>query len=289
MNIGMMLVEVLYGMFAGSLGLVCDGVHMGLNTFSIILSVIAVKWSTTPASPACSLGLLRVHVLAAFSNAVVMVFVAMFLVFESLRRSLSLMSHDVSNHADHVLSVATLGLMMNLIGFVLLGLSTKHSKTVKGENLIHQGSRQGLLLNLKSLLLHATCDIVISVGVIISSLLVRQGWEFMDPFISFLISIVILKSVWPLLLSSSEILLQVSPDSNHLFDKCVREISIWSGVLECNDAHLWAFSPDYSVLTLHVRVRDEVDESDMSCRLHALLSPLARRIAIQIDKDQVCR
>eukprot|EP00516_Mucochytrium_quahogii_P004601 CAMPEP_0203761566 /NCGR_PEP_ID=MMETSP0098-20131031/14621_1 /ASSEMBLY_ACC=CAM_ASM_000208 /TAXON_ID=96639 /ORGANISM=" , Strain NY0313808BC1" /LENGTH=330 /DNA_ID=CAMNT_0050655605 /DNA_START=380 /DNA_END=1369 /DNA_ORIENTATION=+ len=300
LNLSVLSVEICYGAIGGSLGLVCDGVHMFINCFGITLSLIAVECSNRSPSLESSYGFDRIHVLSAFTNAVFLGFVAMFIVVEAVMR----FGEENNTHADHVVSVALVGLTINVVGLALLGVSSRRGKQAQkklgkrfsssigsptGSMDSYAPQRYAQLLNLQGVLLHAMCDVVSSVGVITSSLLVQYyGWDWADPLMSLLIAALIYRSTIPFLISSGQTLLQVAPvKARSALDKSIREITMVTGVLECSKEHMWTFSPDVLVTTVHIRIRDDANESDVLLMVNRLLSSVSQHVTIQIDKDHV--
>lgn len=343
LNLGLLIVEVGYGLYAGSLGLVSDGVHLGINCFGIALSLIALRLGRKPPSLDSSFGHDRVHVLAAFTNAVFMCFVAIFLAVEGLHQFLGVehghghgskqaesplaegekitfdahRDHQLEEasaghahlhhhaHEDHVIAVALAGLVINLLGLFLLawGSRSSHggrnsifgasSKSYRRFGAITKGGpedeieRAARMLNLQGIVLHATCDVFNSVGVICSAVLVRKsGWTAADPLAAVMICGVIMWSSVPLLMSSGRMLLQVAPFGPRIaFDKGIHEISAMPGVLECHRDHMWEYAPSIQVCTLHVRVRDGADEDALLLHINQILSSFAHHVTVQITKD----
>lgn len=321
LNFCLLSVEIGYGLLAGSLGLICDGVHLGINCVGIALSLVALAVSKQPPSLNSCYGYERVHVLAGFTNAVFLVFVSLFLVVEALHKITQESHHH--NHDNHVITIASAGLLVNLAGLGLLSISARRTRdaallpnsgglttSVPGglprfgskrysstssqasvsslpTGASNESVRYAQLLNLQGVLLHATCDVLISIGVIFSSFLVKyQGWHLADPIFAVLVSLLIFWSVTPLLLTSGHTLLQVAPPACRLqLDKAMREISTLVGVLECHREHMFTYSPNVQVATMHIRVRASCRESELIPRVQNILGSVARHVTFQITKD----
>lgn len=124
LNYAFLIFEILFGSVVQSLGLVCDGVHMLINCFGITISWLAFRVAKSHKSlgkPAhkstYTYGFRRLHTLAAFTNAVFLVFVAVFLVVQALQR----LFHPVDIHSSHAVTVALASLGLNLFGYCFLG------------------------------------------------------------------------------------------------------------------------------------------------------------------------
>jgi len=309
------MVEVAYGVFAGSLGLVCDGMHMLINCGGIATSVVALKGSQKPPTLESSFGFARMHVLAAFTNAIFLVFASTFIAVEALHRFTGFAHGDVghkadaeidrphlhNSHEDHVISVASVACVVNFVGLLLLALGARNSQSIQKERFSPRRAteshsrieeslfRHAELLNLQSVVVHAVCDVVNSFGVIVSAILVRsKGWDSADPLVALIIAVLILRASMPLLFTSGTILLQeTSARSRSALDQALREISVLPGVLESHREKQWSFVPGISVTTLNVRVRSEVNEQDMLLRIHDILTKFSHHVTIQIDKDHL--
>ncbi|GBG24549.1 Zinc transporter, putative [Hondaea fermentalgiana] len=356
LNLALLVVEVGYGLYAGSLGLVSDGAHLGINCFGVALALAALRAGRDPPSVEACFGHDRVHVLAAFTNAVFMCFVAVFIVVEGLHQFLGVAhSHGLAQdhagdhheespeaemeggdslgvaghgylhhhaHQDHVLVVASAGLLVNLLGLALLAWSTRtaspsrtgarHAGPAFGgfsgttgafrryessaasaastsRPIDEESARSARMLNLQGVVLHAVCDVLNSLGVICSAIMARRsGWKAADPLAAVIISLVIMRSSAPLLVSSGRMLLQVAPYGPRIaLDKSIREISAMSGVLECHKDHIWEYAPNIPVTTLHVRARDGADEGSLLLHIHSILSSFSHHVTVQINKDHM--
>jgi len=300
LNFVLMGVEVSYGAMAGSLGLVCDGVHLAINCFGVGLSLVALEVSKRGPSLASGYGFERVHVLAAFTNTVSIIFVAMFLVVEALHRFGE--EHAEHDHGSHVLAVASAGLVVDIVGLGLLRqsserirLSTRgkttsaHRSSAYTPSNSQESMRYAQVLNLQAVLLHASCDILSSVGVILSSLLSKhQGWTSADPLFAIVIAFLIVWSVSPLMFSSGQTLLQAAPLSGLVsMDKALREIQTVPGVLESRHEHLFMYSPNTIVVTFHVRIRDQANEAELLPRICSIVAGFSQHATVQLTKDHV--
>jgi len=119
LNLCLMSVEIGYGLLAGSLGLVCDGVHLAINCVGVALSLFALATAKQPPSLEAPFGFERVHVLAAFANAVFLVFVSLFLVVEAVAQFWEQPHYELhsQHHEDHVVTIAFAGFVVSAHGF----------------------------------------------------------------------------------------------------------------------------------------------------------------------------
>lgn len=197
--------ELLYGMWTNSLGLISDGFHMLFDCTALLVGLYASLMSRWKPTRLYSYGYGRVEVLSGLLNGLFLVVIALFVLEEALDRLLD----PPSVSTDRLLFVSVAGFVVNLIGIVTFSHNHTHSHSHGG------GGGHTHNTNMQGVFLHVLADTMGSVGVIISSLLIQQfGWYIADPICSLFIAILILVSVFPLLRESAEILLLATP--NHL-------------------------------------------------------------------------
>jgi cobalt-zinc-cadmium efflux system protein len=137
--------------------------------------------------------------------------------------------------------IATLGLIVNLIGMKLLSEGSSNS------------------LNIKGAYLEVFSDMLGSIGVIIASLLIMfKGWEIADPIASIAMGLFILPRTWHLLKQVVHVLLEGTP--THIdIDKVEKELSGVEGVIAVHDIHIWTITSGIDVMTAHVEIADFAD------------------------------
>ena len=185
-----MIAEVIGGYFSGSLALIADAGHMLTDAASIGLALIALHFSARPASARRTFGYRRLEILAAQVNAVTLWLIAAWVVFEAYHRFADM--PDVKG--EIMLSVGSVGLVVNLVAAWILHRSAGHSVNVEGA---YQ---------------HVLADLLGSIGVVISGILVWAfDWKIADPILSVIIGILILVSSWRLLRKVIHVLLEGVP------------------------------------------------------------------------------
>ena len=112
----MMLVEVIYGVISNSLGLLTDGVHMFLDCSAIVVGIYSSYLSKRKPDNNYNYGYARSEVIGTFINSIFLVFIAFYIVIESVERFLQ----PKHIHSEHILFIAIIGLIVNLIGIVFL-------------------------------------------------------------------------------------------------------------------------------------------------------------------------
>jgi len=229
-----MLVEAIGGYFTNSLALVADAAHMFTDTGALGLALIAIWFAEKPATPNKTYGYYRTEIVAAFINALVLLLISFFILYEAWQR----LYHPPEVLSKPMLVIASLGLIVNLIGMKLLS----------------EGSSKSL--NIKGAYLEVFSDMIGSIGVIIASLLIMfKGWEIADPIASIGMGVFILPRTWNLLKQVTHVLLEGTPSHIDL-DEVEDELSGIEGVLALHDIHIWTITSGIDVMTAHVKIAD---------------------------------
>ncbi len=228
-----MVVEVIGGIVSGSLALLADAGHMLTDTMALALAAVAFRVSRRPADHRLTYGYQRFQILAAFVNGLSLLLIVGWILYEALRRFLA--PPDVLGTT--MLVVASAGLLVNIVVFVIL----------------HRGDRGNL--NIRGAALHVAGDLLGSVAAIIAAVvIVRTGWMPIDPLLSIAVAMLILRSAWMLVKRSAHILLEGAPewlDLDEMRDKVVGRVP---GVADIHHVHVWGLTPQDLMLTMHVRV-----------------------------------
>lgn len=213
--------ELLYGMWTNSLGLISDGFHMLFDCTALLVGLYASLMSRWKPTRLYSYGYGRVEVLSGFVNGLFLVVIALFVLEEALDRLVD----PPSVSTDRLLFVSVAGFIVNLIGIITFSWSHTHSHGGHG-HAHHGGHGHAHNTNMQGVFLHVLADTMGSVGVIVSSLLIQQfGLFIADPICSLFIAVLILISVLPLLKDSAEILLLATP-SHLTVQKTLDKVSV---------------------------------------------------------------
>ena len=201
--------ELTYGVWTNSLGLISDGFHMLFDCTALLVGLHASLMSRWKPTRLYSYGYGRVEVLSGFVNGLFLVVIACFVLGEAMERLL-----DPPNiNTEKLLFVSIAGFIVNLIGIITFSRNHTHSHSHGGHGHAHSHGHSHTNSNMRGVFLHVLADTMGSVGVIISSILIEQfGWFIADPICSLFIALLILISVLPLLRDSAEILLLATPN-----------------------------------------------------------------------------
>ena len=115
-NFLFMFVEIFFGLISNCLGLLTDGAHMFLDCSAVIIGLYSSYLTEFPSNPKYQFGFLRSEVLGTFINSVFLIFIAIYIIFESIERFIS--PKDI--HSEHLILVSFLGLIVNIIGLFMV-------------------------------------------------------------------------------------------------------------------------------------------------------------------------
>jgi len=232
--------EFLGGYLGHSIALVSDAVHNLSDVPTILISWIAAHWAERPADAERTFGYRRAGILAAFTNSLLLMFVALALFWEAFDR----FRHPVAVHEQWMIGLSVFALAIN--GGISLGLV--------------RGRRD---LNLRALLVHNFGDALSNVGILAGAFAIRvSGALWLDPALGLLIAGFVFWSSIGILRESTHILLEGLPRQMRL-PEVARAILEIPGVQEVHDIHIWTLGASDHALSCHVRIPDmHMEESE---------------------------
>ena len=233
-----MLVQAGGGLLSGSLALLADSGHMLADAGALALAWIAARLAHKPSDPLRSYGYHRFQILAAYTNGISLFLVAALIVIEAVKR----LHEPQPVLGTPMLAVAVVGLAVNVIAPIVL----------------RQGSSNDL--NVRAAVLHVAGDMLGSVAAIVAAIVILlTGWTPIDPLLSLLITLLILRVALDLVKRSAHILMEGIPEgfvADDLKADLMREVPNVAGV---HHVHAWVLSSDRTVATLHLEVRPGAD------------------------------
>jgi cobalt-zinc-cadmium efflux system protein len=249
-----LVVEVIAGYITGSLALLADASHMFADVFGVTLVLFAILFSRKPATPKHTYGFYRTEILSTLTNGVVLLIVSFFIIFEAYRRILS--PHEIQSF--NMLIVAVVGIIVNLIGFILLKEGHVHQNSASGNSMYNHFDdfKKTEDLHIQSAKLELLSDMVGSFAIIISALvIIFTDFWFVDSLVSFGLALFIIPRTWSLLRRSVVVLMESSPSSLP-YDEIKKSILQIKGVTGIFDLHIWSITSGITVLSAHVIVLD---------------------------------
>jgi cobalt-zinc-cadmium efflux system protein len=241
-----MVVELIGGIISNSLALIADAAHMLTDVGAIGLSLFVLWFSRRPARPQKTYGYLRLEILAALINGVMLVVISCAIFWQAYQRFRA----PEPVEGGLMLGVAAAGLAVNIVAAMLLHSSATHS------------------LNLRGAYLHVIGDLIGSVGAIIAAVLIlTMGWIQADPVISVLVGVLILYGSWKLVRESVDILLEAVP--KHIDLSAVRTaIDQIPDVDDVHDLHVWTVTSGYLAMSGHAVVRNPARNQEVLREIH---------------------
>src|SRR5262245_29008092 len=227
-------IEAIGGWLTGSLALLADAAHMLTDAGGLALALIAIRFAERPATPQKTYGYVRMEVLSALTNAVVLLLLTIYILSEAYQRLL----HPPEILAGPMLVVAVAGLVVNLISMKILSAGSSES------------------LNVKGAYFEVLSDMLGSLGVIIAAIIVMiTGWTLADPLIGAAIGLFIIPRTWLLLRQAVHILMEGAPPQVDvaLVERKLREIP---GVIAVHDLHVWTITSGIDAMSCHLVVAD---------------------------------
>jgi cobalt-zinc-cadmium efflux system protein len=226
------VIEVITGFVANSLALISDAGHMVTDAAALGLALLAQLIAKRPPSARHSFGFGRAEALAAFVNGLAMLAVVAWIVIEAAQR----FAHPQPVQGGTVFIVAGVGLAINLGVAWLL-------------------SRDQASMNTRAALVHVMGDVLGSIAALAAGAVIYlTGWMQIDPLLSVLVSLLILKSTIGVLRESYHALMEGVP---HAIDylKVGDDLAAFPGVLSVHDLHVWDMSPGQPALIGHLQIR----------------------------------
>jgi len=243
------VVEIVAGLLTNSLVLLADAGHMLTDVVGLTLALVATWFARRPATQAKTYGYYRLEILAAAMNALLLLVIATYILFEAYQRVMD----PPEVPGAPVMIVAALGLALNLAGMALLTAGSKES------------------LNVRGAFLEVANDALGSVGALLAGLVMLAfGWRYADPVFAVAIGLLILPRTWQLLKSAVDVLLEGTPDSVSIADVRAR-VTGQPEVIGVHDLHVWSLTSGLVALSCHVVVRDDSNRDNLLCALTELL------------------
>jgi len=231
------IVEIVGGLLSNSLALLSDSAHMMSDVLALGLSMLAIYLATKNSNKKYTFGYLRFEIIASFLNGLALAVIAIGIFIEGIKRIINPGEVDL----PLMLTVASIGLLVNIILTIVL------SRSMKEEN----------NLNVKSALWHFIGDLLNSVGVIVSAILIYfTNLTIIDPLISIIIGGVIFIGGAKIIRESYLILMEAVPENFDL-DLIRQDIQSVEGVEDVHELHLWTITSDHFSLTAHVFIRKD--------------------------------
>jgi cobalt-zinc-cadmium efflux system protein len=266
LTVGFLVVQVVIGLITGSLALLSDAGHMATDALGLGMALAAIHAASHARTDGSrTFGLYRLEILAALANAALLFAVATFVLYTAVSR----LGDPPEIDALPVLVAGGLGLVVNLVAFMLLRRGAAES------------------LNVEGAYLEVMSDALGSVAVIAAAIIIGvTGWGWVDPVFGAAIGVFILPRAWRLGREALRVLVQAAPPGVDLAG--VRaDLTDIPGVVDVHDLHVWTLTSEMEVASAHVMVRAGTDTHRVLDQARQLLSERHRlqHATLQVEPD----
>jgi cobalt-zinc-cadmium efflux system protein len=261
-----MFAEVFGGLVAGSLALLADAAHMLTDASSLALAYFAFRIARRPMDWKRTYGFERFQILVAFANGLTLFFIIGWIGYEAIQRFFE----PVEVMGGTLLAIAGLGFVVNLLAFWIL----------------HGGDRDNL--NIRGALLHVLGDLLGSVAALIAgAVILLSGWTPIDPLLSLLVALILLRSAWRLVAEAGHILLEGTPAELDIREIGPDLTAMLNDVQQVHHVHAWSLTQQKKLVTLHARVQPDSHLGDVTAQIKSRLRERfdVQHATVEIEHD----
>ncbi|KAL0555202.1 hypothetical protein IC582_009141 [Cucumis melo] len=235
--------ELAIGLLTGRIGLVSDAFHLTFGCGLLTFSLFAISASRSKPNHVYTYGYKRLEVLAAFTNALFLLFLSFSLAVEALHAFIQ----DESEHKHYLIVSAVTNLLVNLIGVWFF-------RNYARINLVYRKAED---MNYHSICLHVLADSIRSAGLILASWFLSLGVQNAEVLCLGLVSVAVFMIVMPLFRATSGVLLQMAPPSipTSALSKCWRQITSHEDIVEITQARFWELVPGQVIGSLSLTTK----------------------------------
>lgn len=249
LNLLFVVAELIAGFTTGSMALLSDAGHNAGDVAGLVLSLISLWIAGKKSNPVFTYGFKKTTVLASLANAVILLISVGIIGYESIHR---LLVKAEAVQGSTIAWIAALGIVINAVSALLFYKSQKNE------------------LNARGAYLHLLSDALVSVGVVISGIIISYThWYWLDPLVGLALMVVILINTWQLLKDSFKMSVDAVPSGMQLDDikKVICEVE---HVVRVHHVHVWAMSTTENALTAHVCINDELSFEEKLGVIHEI-------------------
>ncbi len=248
LNGAYVVIQVIAGFITHSMALLSDAGHNLSDVASLALSLLAFRLAKAKPTGAYTYGYKKTTILAALTNAVVLLITIGMLGYESVNRLL----HPQPVEGGTVAIVAGIGIAINLASAFLFFRNKDHD------------------LNTRGAYLHLLTDAMVSLGVVVSGLIIRfTNWFWLDGAVSIIVLIVILIGTWSLLRQSLRLSMDAVPEGVNV-ETIEKVIITIDGVDDLHHTHIWAMSTTENALTTHLVLNEQLSFDEKLKLVHKI-------------------
>lgn len=263
LNLIFVAVEVFYGLIANSSALLADAGHNVSDVLGLLFAWGAAWMATLKPKGKFTYGYRKTTILVSILNALFLFIAIAFIAVDAYKK----LQNPEPISGNTVIIVAIVGIIINGITAYLFYKDQKKD------------------LNIRGAFLHMIADALVSVGVVVSGVLINvTGLLWIDPVTSFVIILVIFFSSWRLFTASIDLALDAVPH-NINYDEVASFLKSINGVEDIHDLHIWALSTSQAALSVHVHM----PSGDTDALIHEIQEQLEEKfeikhVTVQIEK-----
>ena len=273
-NTSYLAAAVLAGFLTHSLALISEAGHMFADVGGLVLTLFAINYTRKPATPQRTYGFYRMEILASLVNSTVLILLSLYILYEGFRRIFA--PPEIISFP--MIMVASIGLLINLIGMRLLGGSSDHHSHDHNDTHETQEKEEHVEdLNVKAAYLEALSDTLGSVGVMAAGIIIiTTKFYLADPIISIGLALFMLPRTSSIIKKAIQILMEGAP-SNMSHEEVKQSILQIRGVTGIFELHIWTITSGMNALSAHVVV---IDPSKSQAILQQINSTLEKKFKI---------
>ncbi len=261
-QLGFFVVELVGGILTNSLALLADAGHMLSDVGALGLSLLALLWTAKPPTRQKTFGYHRLEILVALVNGLALWAMAACIFYEGATRFFN----PPQINSTPILIIATLGLLINLLGMYVLMPERQHN------------------INLRSAFIHLLADSFGSFATVVAGLMIYwRGWYWFDPLAGVIVGVMIVFSSWQLVWEAAEILLESTPRHIDLV-QVQQALESHPDVQQVHDLHIWTITSGIYALSAHVSVENNLNRDCLAWELEELLR---RRFGLEHNTIQI--
>ncbi|WP_338376135.1 cation diffusion facilitator family transporter [uncultured Flavobacterium sp.] len=248
LNVIITVAQVIGGIISGSLALLSDALHNFSDVLSLVFSYVAHKLSRRKASYEQTFGLKRAELIAAFVNALSLIVVAIYLIYEAITRFFQ----PQEIQPTIVIWLAALGILVNGFSVLLLKKDADHN------------------LNMKSAYLHLLTDMLASVAVLVGGILMYYFQIFwIDSVLTLIIAVYLIVVGVDLLLKATKMLMLFTPEEINI-KEIVETVNQIQGVKLLHHVHVWHLNEEELHLEAHLDCSEDIKLSEFNDLLYKI-------------------
>lgn len=235
LNLVITVVEIAGGILSNSLALLSDALHNLSDTFATFIAYVAIRVGKRNPTAKKTFGYKRVEILAAMLNAVILIIICVYLFREAWER----LQDPEPIKSMIVIIVAMIGLGANLLAVALLRKDSRKS------------------INVKAAYVHLIGDSLSSVVVVLAAAAMQLfSIYWLDPLVTFLIGIYLIREAYVILKEAVNILMQSTPENINV-KKIQSKVEAFPGVSSLHHLHVWTLDENEIHLEAHVELTED--------------------------------